>query len=101
VVARPEVLRWRRSTVSFSWTMMTTEEIVLVGIVVVGSSSKVLLHLQRKTVVQSIHLDGDGGGAVVAEDGSRGGWQWRAERTLREEEGKWERVSSGDAHMWG
>jgi hypothetical protein len=42
-----------------------------------------------------------GGGAVVAEDGSRGEWQWRVERTLREEEGKWERVSSGDAHMWG
>jgi hypothetical protein len=41
------------------------------------------------------------GGAVVAEDGSRGEWQWRVERTLREEEGKWERVSSGDAHMWG
>jgi hypothetical protein len=51
VVERSEVLgRWW-STVSFSRTVTMTKEVVLVYIVAIGSSSKVLLHLQRKTVV--------------------------------------------------
>jgi hypothetical protein len=45
---------------------LTEEEEVgdgaLSGVVASGTSSKVLLHLQRETVVRFIGSDGDGGG---------------------------------------
>jgi hypothetical protein len=61
------------------------EEVVgdgaLPGDVVNGSSSKVLLHLQRKTAVRFISSDGDGGGRWWHSTASRavgGGEQSRA-----------------------
>jgi hypothetical protein len=81
VVARLEVLEWWRSTVSFSWTVTTTEEVVLVSVVVVDLSSKVLLHLHQKTEVWSIDSDGDGGGWWWPATASRGRRQWRAEQS--------------------
>jgi hypothetical protein len=55
---------------------LTEEEAVgdgaLPGVVAGGSSSKVLLHLQRKTAVRFIGSDSDGVGW--------GGARWRAER---------------------
>jgi hypothetical protein len=101
VVVRSEVLGWRRLMVSFSQTMMMMEEVVLVGVVAIDSRWKVLLHLQRKTTVRSIDSDSDGGGRWWPAMASRVGQQWRAEQSVREEEGKWEMVSSGDAHTWG
>jgi hypothetical protein len=79
VVERSEVLgRWW-STVSFSRTVTMTKEVDLVDIVAIGSSSKVLLHLQRKTVVWSIDSNDDGGGRRrQANVGGSGEWS-RAE----------------------
>jgi hypothetical protein len=100
-MARTEVLRRRWSMVSFSRMVMMIEDVVLVGIVAVDSSSKVLLHLQRKMVVRSIDLNGDSGGRRRQAKAGDSEEQSRVEWSIHEEEGKWERVSSGEAQVWG
>jgi hypothetical protein len=81
VEARPEEdRRWRSMAVS-SWRKKWSGMELYPGDVVNGSSSKVLLHLQRKTAVRFISSDGDGGGRWWHSTASRavgGGEQSRA-----------------------
>jgi hypothetical protein len=80
VVVRLEVLEWRRSTVSFSRIVTTTEEVVLVSVVVVDLSSN---FIRRRKCGPSTRMamEGDGGGQRQQVEVGGSGEQSRAEQS--------------------